>query len=119
MERLSKDVIDKNVDYKELCFYESHLLHELRRLGKERFSEKYRSEVGSLSNAVYKRYLLALLSYIDKEEKEEVPWGKYILDSRDFIFFELDGDLSDAEKRYKVALPEFLRYGFVKSEVEG
>ena len=49
--KLCLENINKDVDYDDLCFFESHLAHELKRLGKEGFVEKYRNLYHSLDLA--------------------------------------------------------------------
>ena len=86
-------------------------------MGKERLVEEYKGTLSTQENQAALRYTLAVLSCLDKDFNYKYHWDKYILDGRDFTFLELDGGLKEANKRVKIALPEFMKYGLVFSEM--
>ena len=56
---------------------------------------------------------------MDKKDRGKYPFDTYVIDSRDYLWnIKEDVDLSEVNDRFKIALPEFLKYGFVYSEVE-
>jgi hypothetical protein len=121
---LTLDNIDMSVNYDELCFIESHLMHEVKRRGTSNFVKVYGDNIEDFKRDWSKIkfcFLLALLEHLDSNFKYDcnVKLDKYILDSRDFIFVDLDNDLTDANISFKKALPSFLKRGFVFSELGG
>lgn len=115
--------IDMNVDYDSLCFLESHLMHDVKRKGKEGFVKEYSAEIDSFRENWTHRdfcFLLALLGYLDSSFSydESVKLEKYIVDARDFIFVEEDNSLEEVNKTLKSAIPAFLNRGFVYNSVE-
>lgn len=120
---LTLENIDMNVDYDSLCFLESHLMHEVKRRGIDNFVEVYSNSIEEFRRDWSKInfcFLLSLLEYLSTDFKYDlsVKLDKFILDARDFIFVEFDGDLEDANERFKSSLPSFLKRGFVFSDIE-
>ena len=120
---LKLEDIDLSVDYRELSFIESHLMHEVKRKGVKAFVKEYSDNIEDFRkdwSKVNFCFLLALLGYLDKSFRydDSVKLDKYVLDARDFLFVELDEDLSEANKRLQVVLPSFYARGFIYSDVE-
>ena len=120
---LRRDNVDMNVDYDKLSFIESHFAHELKRLGAVRFVEEYSYKLKDSTKDKDKMemcFLMAFIEHLDKsiDFHSTIKMDKYVLDSRDFLYIELDDDLKPAQERMSRVLPEFLKRGFVFSEVE-
>ena len=121
--KLSLDMIKTDVDYTELYNYESNLAHELKFMGKTNFINKYKhvSTDIELNSSEYINlcYLLGLLEYLDSSlvYDSSIKLDKYIVDLRDFDI-DIDGDLSAVETRYKKAIPQLLKRGFIYSEID-
>ena len=78
--KLCLENINKDVDYDDLCFFESHLAHELKRLGKEGFVEKYRNGVDAIGSYSRKALLCSILSYLNSSFNYELRVSSFILD---------------------------------------
>ena len=64
---LTRDMIARDVDYSSLGFLESHLMHEVKRLGERGFIEKYKDIIKKITSNDYEfNFALALLQYYNK-----------------------------------------------------
>lgn len=118
--KLCLENINKDVDYDDLCFFESHLSHELKRLGKEGFVEKYRNGVDAIGSYPRKALLCSILSYLNSSLNYELRVSSFILDGYDFLDF-LDGDLSEDSLRsiYNNTPKAFRNYGVLYRKFGG
>ena len=119
--KLCLENINKDVDYDDLCFFESHLAHELKRLGKEGFVKKYKSGVESFRiDSIKFCYLIALLEYLDNTftYDSSIKLDKFILDARDYDFAVEDNDFTLANDRLRKVLPQFYKRGFIYSDID-
>ena len=123
---LTIEDIDREVNYSDLAFVESHLAHEVKRHGKAKFVEMYSAEVEDFKREWGSReyaFLLALLEYHDPSAvfDEEFRLEKYIVDLMDYYdLFESsedDEDSRDLETIYNSALPMFRKRGILWEEI--
>lgn len=118
--KVTLDMIKTDVNYDELCLFESHLTHELKRLGADLFIQKYK-DYSIYSNDYDKMILLiAYLKYLGYSCDFSMKTDKIILDPFSFLDFK-DGDLTEEELQslYENSLDSFKSYGLLFSEIGG
>lgn len=120
---MKKEDIATDVDYEQLGFLESHLMHEYKRMNMEEFRgsyldlEKLTHEAGEMSDTD-KNFVMALIQVLTegKITFSPIKFDKYVLDSRDFIMWdemtqeEIDGIVSES-------IDTFREFGFLYSEI--
>lgn len=117
--KLSLDMIKTDVNYTELCFFESHLTHELKRLGKQGFIDSYKN-YRIYTDFEKRALLMGYLEYLGYicEDKYDIKY--FILEPYSYLDFK-DGDFlqSDLEDLYNSSLDSFKKYGFLFTEIGG
>ena len=116
--KLSLNMIKTDVDYTKLCFFESHLTHELRRLGKQGFIDYYKNY--ETFNELEKALLMGYLEYLGYICEVDYNIKYLVLEPYSYLDFK-DGDFSqsDLEDLYNSSLDSFKKYGFLFIEIGG
>lgn len=119
---LTLDNIDMSVNYDELCFIESHLMHEVKRRGISDFVKVYGDNIEDFRRDWSKInfcFLLALLEHLDSNFKYDssVKLDKYVLSPFDFGDLSDFGDELDLVLIYNDSLDSFKSRGFLYSNL--
>lgn len=120
---LTMDDVDSNVNWNDLCFLISHLMHEVKRRGKEGFLNFYSENIEDFRRDWSKVdfcFLLGLMGYLDKnfEYDKNMKLDKYILDPYvydDIFVFEENVDL---DIQFNKSLNSFKERGFLFDTVD-
>ena len=119
---LTLDNIDMSVNYNELCFIESHLMHEVKRRGTSNFVKVYGDNIEDFRRDWSKInfcFLLALLEHLDSNFKYDssIKLDKYVLSPFDFGDLSDFGDELDLVLIYNDSLDSFKNRGFLYSNL--
>ena len=115
--------IELEPDYEGLCFIISHLMHEVKRYGKDGFIDKYVSELESIKNKwKFQEYcfLLALIGYFNSDYIDidsDVCMPKYILNPYDYEDM-LDGIKLDLDSLYNNVDKSMKKRGFLFDAID-
>lgn len=105
----------RKVNYDEYSMYMSHLAHEIKRLGKDRFIKEYSNvkETG-----IRARYLAGLLDYLTKSKRKGHNSVYIVLDPFTYQMYYTYKDNKILENSINNAIPEFLRQGLLITDIQ-
>lgn len=122
-EMIKKENIATDVDYNALCMLETHLMHEIRKLGEIGVVEKYRDVENWASNDYEYNFLCGFIRHFSHRNNIKVDvktknLNKIVLDIIGFSMFE-SGRLTDAKLKYlrDSSIPEFREAGIYLREL--
>lgn len=108
------------VNYKKYTLFMSHMAHELKRLGADRFIEKYKP---SMYKGLYRRYLTAYIEYIHNQKAESTAecliYPKVlIVEPYVYNMYFKCHDKSVLKEAMQEAIPEFLKQGLLITSIQ-
>lgn len=114
--------IDREVNYSDLAFVESHLAHEVKRHGKAEFVRMYSAELEDFKKEWDKysyAFLLALLEYHDSSAVFDTDFKleKYVVDLCVYSDLFKFNEPCNLDEVYDSSLPMFRKRGILWDEV--
>ena len=122
--KLDINDVNLDVDYEELLFLESYLMHEVKRKGVSSFLEEYEKNIEVFHEAWDELkfcFLLSLLGCFDKSFSypEEVRLDKFILNPYVHYNYVMFGEQVDVQELYDKSLKTFRDRGFLFDRLSG
>lgn len=122
--KLDINDVNLDVDYEELLFLESYLMHEVKRKGVSSFVEEYEKNIEVFHEAWDELkfcFLLSLLGCFDKSFSypEEVRLDKFILNPYVHYNYVMFGEQVDVQELYDKSLKTFRDRGFLFDRLSG
>lgn len=107
---------EKNIDYDEYSMFMSTLAHDHKRLGIDKFLEKYDT---TKFRGLKKRYLKGYIDYITGNNKPNTrKSNNIVLDPYTYLMYTKYGNKSVMEEELKKAIPQFLNQGLLITNVQ-
>lgn len=121
MHTLRLEDIDMNPDYASYCMIDGHIMHEVKRRGREGMIEEYWNHIEDYRRDWSKLEFCFLLGVLEElyglVYEDDIKLDKYVLDPRDHLFLDEDGE--DAySKTLENVLEGMWKRGFVFSSLE-
>lgn len=118
--------VKRFVNYQDLTLFASYLAHEYKKLGYDRFVEKYKKVK---YRGIKRKYLKAYLSYLENqhnhikvEDKEDIITSslnkKLIVEPSAYQFYFKYRNKDIVNKQLSNAILEFLKEGFLFTKVQ-
>ena len=108
------------VNYTKYTLFISHLVHEKKRMGIDAFIEKYKNK---RYGGICDKYLKGYIEYLkNQRDGKIIKCEKYssilVVDKDIYDFYYKYKDKAVFKRELKNAIPEFLEYGLLVTEVQ-